>query len=242
MLSKFDLRLYDNPDEPIVMYGLYRPEDYQFLTGYKNKIYVLWCGTDARIAIGDRINKVISSGCVNIAKNKQIHDTLKTKGISSKIIPVTPTPLDITPQEKGNKVYCYIGSKGKEQQYKVKALKYLENNVKYKFIYAYHNSYTREELIDIYGQCFIGIRLLDHDGLSNSIIEMALMGRRTISNNHIPGTIPWFKLRALPQVINRERRRKDMDKVHRQMKEHIDIGDKWLYYDNENSEQVGDTM
>jgi hypothetical protein len=242
MLSKFDLRLFDNPGEPVVMYGLYKQDDYDFLQNYGNRVHVLWCGSDARIAIGARVDIIKSSGCVNIAKNRQIHDTLKSKGIDSRIIPVTPTPMDIGPEKKGKKVYCYIGNPGKERQYKVNALRQIESRVPYKFVYAYHNSYPREQLLDIYRQCFIGIRLLDHDGLSNSIIEMALMGRRTISNNPIPGTLPWRKGRAIPAMINREYKRKDIERVHKEMIRHIDIGDKWLYYDDENSQQVGNAL
>lgn len=230
MLNKFNLRLFNNPDEPVVMYGLYKQEDYDFLQNYTNTVHVLWCGSDAMIAVGPRVDVIKKSGCVNIAKNKTIHDTLKSKGINSKIIPVTPTPLDIEPQKKGNKVYCYIcsSSPGMERKYKISVLKRLQTMVPYEFVYTYHNSYSRKQLMKIYKDCFIGIRLLDHDGLSNSIIEMALMGRRTISNNPIPGAIPWRKGIPIPKLIDIEYKRNDTERVHKEMKKYIDIGDKWL--------------
>ena len=47
-------------------------------------------------------------------------------------------------------------------------------------------AYTKRELYDIYKDCFVGVRLTEHDNMALSCVEMGLMGRYSIFNGNIP--------------------------------------------------------
>jgi len=53
------------------------------------------------------------------------------------------------------------------------------------------NAYRGQQLIDVYRDSSIGVRLTEHDNMALSCIELGLMGRRSIFNGNIPGAIPY---------------------------------------------------
>jgi hypothetical protein len=51
----------------------------------------------------------------------------------------------------------------------------LENNIS--------TCYTNDELLECYQKCFVSIRLSNHDGIANSVLEMGTLGIKTIYND-----------------------------------------------------------
>lgn len=50
---------------------------------------------------------------------------------------------------------------------------------------------TRKDLIEIYKQCFMGLRLTVFDGNANTALELGLMGRKVMSINDFPNCMKW---------------------------------------------------
>jgi len=230
MIKKYGLVPYSNVSEPVLIYGMYKNEDYELLK--KTKCLVLWCGSDARVINPGRAEILKNHPARHIAKSRDIHKTLKDWGIRSTIIPVTSTMPTISVKPRGKKVYCYIGSDtpAMKMKYKLSLIKGLQSGLPFKFIIVTYRQYPHETVMKLYRQCFIGIRLLDHDGLSNTILEMGLMGRRTISNSGLSCAIPWRRKTDLAKIIFTEykQRRSDNTAISEATRKYIDIGDKWL--------------
>ena len=226
--DKYNLKEFTDPGRPVVLYGMYKQEDFDLYLTVRS--VVVWCGTDAKILNKQRADIIKSRPSIQYAKSEDIHNSLKKFGIRSIRLAISPTKADIEPQPLGRNVYAYIGNKspGMVRKYKVDLLKRIETIIPYKIIYANHNQYNREDLLAIYRKCFIGIRLLDHDGLSNSIIEMGLMGRKTISNGGLPYTIKWKKGGDIKDSISRERKLSSGCAVSDEYKKLLNISNKWL--------------
>jgi len=226
--DKYGLVEFTDSSKPVVLYGMYKPEDFALYLTVKS--VVVWCGTDARILNKERVNIINSRPSIQYAKSQDIYNTLKRFGIKSTRLAISPTKADISPEPLGSCVYAYIGNKspGMVRKYKIDLLKKIESLVPYKFIYATYGQYNHDDLMDIYRKCFIGVRLLDHDGLSNSIIEMGLMGRKTISNGGLPYTIKWKKGGDIKDSIISERKKGNINEVSDSYKELLNISDSWL--------------
>jgi hypothetical protein len=65
--------------------------------------------------------------------------------------------------------------------------------------------YNKEELInDIYPQCFLGLRLTDHDGLSGTVQELGLLGIKSIHNGCSPSALNYKTFEDICDHIDRE--------------------------------------
>lgn len=232
MMDKFSLVPFTDESEPVILYGMYKDEDYELLQ--RTKGTVVWCGTDAMVVNQKRSEIIKAYPHRHIAKSKQVQDSLKMWKIDSELIPVTSTPLTIKCKPRGQHIYAYVCSDNDVmyRKYKMSILKKLQTDLPYKFIFTTIKKFKPDELMGIYEKCFIGIRLLDHDGLSNSILEMGLMGRRTISNSGLPGTIPWGGMKGIKLNIQKEfaQRKQNNRAISEEVRKFIDIDDQWLEY------------
>jgi hypothetical protein len=84
----------------------------------------------------------------------------------------------------------------------------------------------------IYKQCFCGLRLTRHDGLSNTVVELGLMGRRCFWNGGSPNQITWSENKVDAIVKRLYEERKLVGKVNTEVatatKNWLDIGEEWL--------------
>ena len=65
--------------------------------------------------------------------------------------------------------------------------------------------YTKKQLInEIYPQCFIGLRLTDHDGLSGTVQELGLMGIKSVHNGCSPSSLNYKSFEDICSHIDRE--------------------------------------
>jgi hypothetical protein len=90
-------------------------------------------------------------------------------------------------------VYHY-GSKFREFYYGTHLMKKMRDrwnkSSKYpEILITGHNAYTQSELYEVYKDCFIGVRLTEHDNMALSCVELGLMGRYSIFNGNIPCAI-----------------------------------------------------
>ena len=76
-----------------------------------------------------------------------------------------------------------------------------------KVLVSNFHKHSRLEVREIYKQCFIAVRPTPHDGLSNTIVEMGMMGRRCIWNGNTPNAIHFLSEKDMIQKILTEKNR-----------------------------------
>jgi hypothetical protein len=233
MMQKFNLQPLTDMTQPVVMYGIYNGSDYEFFKIFEPFIIALWRGTDALVTNEKKAAVILAKkNCKHYAASLKVQASLARWGIRAEVLPITSTSLNIQCEPRGNFVYCYISSKHPVMyaKYRMSILRKLEKSLPYKFIYTTLHKYSSKDLLAIYKKCFVGVRLLDHDGMSNSILEMGLMGRRTISNSGLPYTIRWKNMKGIRQAIIKQYKARYQENkyISDAYCKLIDIGEGWL--------------
>jgi len=231
MLKKYHLNEYDNKAEPAIFMGLYGPKDYNELMEHTGECVILWCGSDSMVA-----DRYLSKYDINKPNYHHIaiggfcsYDLTKL-GVKHQLIPISPANADIEPYKLGDSVYMYSSRKN-PKFYGEHFLREIKERTGLNFIVAYKDSYSYEELMDVYKQCFLGLRLTQHDGLPNTVIELGLMGRKCIYNGNLPYSIPWDNVDDICENILKEynnRNTVDIKAIHADMKNYMNIGNDWM--------------
>ena len=226
-LKKFDLLDCLDVGYPIVFFGMYDASDYDALARYRNKIIVVWCGTDSMMISPAKANILRKSKATHIVKSRFMSADLRKLGIAHKILPVSWQSYNIEPVALGDHIFHY----GTGDSYGERYLDGIEKGTGLRIIRTVKDTYSKEELMKIYRSCFINLRLTKHDGLPNTVLEMGMMGRRSIYNGGIPPSIGWSSLEGIIQSINKEyenRENINVKEVSDTIKKFINIGNNWL--------------
>ena len=72
----------------------------------------------------------------------------------------------------------------------------------FKFIYSNELNLPHEEMPKIYGECFIGLRLTEHDGNANMVQEMKAMNIPVVHNLSDYG-LKWKNVNDIIGYINK---------------------------------------
>jgi hypothetical protein len=175
----------------------------------------------------------------HIAISRCLEKDLKVMGVPYKFLPINVhSNSDIKPEPLGNFIYFY---RDKDPQFNPELVDQLEKRLPYiRFIRSKSvTDYTREQVLDIYKDCFLGLRFTKHDGLPNTVCEMGLMGRRVIHNGDTPNCI-WYdesNIDSIVKLIQEEyENRHNVDYIHvaEAVRSYLDIGTKFLdteFYD-----------
>ena len=232
-LKKYKLREYDNRFNPSIFFGLYRKQQH-ILTRHRSIAVIVWAGTDV---IHMKNNKTFLEYVKNrkdvfhVAISSFIEKDLNELDIPYVSLPVIPQDnFDFKPEPLGNCIYMYTSKKSPE----IYGEHYL-NEIKrqlptFKFIVATAHCYTREQLKDIYKKCFVGLRLTKHDGLSNTCVELGLMGRKVIWNGNTPNALPYRTINNIVASIKKESKKigqTDHD-LATKVKSYLELPDDWL--------------
>jgi len=230
--EKFELQEHGRSAHPCVMFGMYNVFDWHFFQMHRYPMIVVWCGNDSKKITPLRQRMLLAKRRVkHIATSKIISLDLEAMSIPHEVVPVSPAVIDIEPCERGESIYCYYGMETKKKFYGVPLAEQVEKRTGMKVIYAAHDTYTRAQLMDVYKECFIGLRLTPRDGVSVTAVELGMMGRRVIFNGDTPSAIPWKGIDDICQSVQKEydkRHKDDTKEVSRQVKNYLDIGTEWL--------------
>ncbi len=232
--KKYSLKKYNNLEKPTVFFSLW---GFRIIRSHKGFAVVIWRGTDI-LKMERRLKSIKKMKNVyHIAISSYIAKDLEKYGIKYKFIPIVGVDLKyFKPCPMGDEIYTYIPTHKTNKYYKrygMKIVKKIEKRCKYKInIVDSSKKYNRKEMFDIYKRCFCGLRMTEHDGLPNQVIEMGLMGRRSFYNGDIPGSIKWNKnIDKIIYDIDEEAKKINtidysyIQKINR----FIDVGGKWLY-------------
>ena len=226
--KKYGLRDYTNINSGAVFYGCYHQADYTKINQHKGYKIILWRGTDAQLLpSGDTVK-----ADKHIAASLSVQNTLRAKGIQSEVLPITPTTLDIKNQRRGCYVYWYYGND--PYKYGDAIVRDLEKLLPPHIVILKANSktYNREQLMNVYRESFIGLRLNQHDGLPNTVLEMGLMGRNCIYNGVTPNAINYGGVMDIYfRILEEYEKRNDCNKhISEAMQNYLKPTTEWLHY------------
>ena len=226
---------YKDSTKPAFFYGLYR-KDVELMEKHKSLLVLIWRGSDILQPGHIEAAKNTKTNVKHVAISSFICKDLDNAGIKYIYLPIVGRPVsDIRPKPLGNEVYVYL-PKTRHNFFNADIVSHIKKKCKYKVNIATHiNHYSRKELLKVYKRCFCGIRLSNHDGLPNQVVEMGLMGRKCIYNGNLPGSIKWDKdnIDGIIDSINDEAKNigNINKRLYKDIKKFINIGDDWLYLD-----------
>ena len=137
-----------------------------------------------------------------IAESKWIEDDLSNAGIKYEKLPMfiddvwqwKPVPL-------GNCIYWYEGKNSRYGKQHVKTVQAAFPDTE--IIIADKNSYPREQMPEVYAKSFCVVRMTEHDGLSQSVAEGALMGRMSVWNGGGDFALPYNDINDVIENIRK---------------------------------------
>jgi hypothetical protein len=222
--NKYGLDEYSDPYSPVIFYGMFFPQDYAALNNHKGSKTIIWAGTDAM-----QVKGKIPADARNIAKSHFVQKSLQRQGIKSELIPITPTEIKMNVQPKGDNIYFYYGNNRKK--YGGDLVDIIKAKTNYNIIEANHTTYAPEQLKEVYKSCFLGLRLTEHDGLSNTVVELGLMGRMCIHNNTLPNCLNYSDISDVLRLIDSEyhKRHESGLNVAQMMFDELNIDSLWLH-------------
>ena len=252
---------YSDPMSPAIFYGMYPPKrhrsgsfrlDLYKLENHKSLAIVVWLGSDAMAACAPRSRHQYKkmrkmTNVVHVAVSKSTHEDLSSLGIPCKFVPLCSTNTKLFyPTTLGKKVYVYTSftvpqvygwDKVQEVRKQLPDVEFIigtaaqpgpKDKIKADSSFV---CVARGELINLYSQCFVGLRLTPHDGLSNTVVELGLMGRRCIWDGWAPNAIPWTSVDDAVEAIRQEQLRisEDHPEVSEEMLNFIKVGKEWMH-------------
>jgi hypothetical protein len=232
--TKYQLNQYTRTDLPAVFFGCYTTQ-WKVLQAHQSFAVVIWAGTDAyNLRFNANFCRYLRDNRMrifHIAISKYIEEDLKVAGLVYRSIPVTPnTYVGLRPCPPGDSVYVYLPDVRSEfyGSLIVEEVKKLIPGIP--FIQCDSKTYSRNLLLcKVYPKCFVGLRLTPHDGLSNTVVELGMMGRRSICNAGYPTTIPWTDAESVAQAIIREKEMPpDAEKVSKTFRKWLNAPCDWL--------------
>jgi len=203
-----DFTFYTNPLKTAFFFGCYGEIQLQQAKDHKGKLYLCWTGGDIRYLKKhpELVELVRGENIIHIAISNFIEKDLKEFGLDYICAPILPFKTEFSPVPLGDSIYIYKSQHslyGRELNNKIK-----ERLPDIHFIESEFGVHSREEMQYIYGRCFTGLRLTSHDGLSNTVCEMGLMGRKVIWNGNTPNALAWTDEDSIIQAIELARKAK----------------------------------
>ena len=243
LMGKYSLVQFNNQNEPAIAFGLYNQHLVDIILRTNAMVVIVWSGTDAydfcfRPKTLNYNGLLQKKNVRHIAISKWVSNDLSKRGIPHICLPVNVASIDIKkfePVPLGTKIYTYSFSRrpnlyGRQMidavKKKLPDIEFIDNLTE-----GFNLQYTPNEMPKIYEQCFMGLRPTLHDGCSNTVIELGLMGRKCIHNGWIPGSISWYGVDDIVANIRHEQTKIGTvnKSLAKQIVKYIDVPYDWLY-------------
>ena len=204
-LETYGLEEYKSLSDPTIFFGCYNPPtDFSIIMNHIALGVVVWCGTDAQIINPGKLRAIASKKNIkHVAMGSFVEADLQKAGIECVKLPLTNAPINPNPIPLGEAVYTYAPT-FRYNYYGGQIIDRLKKETDYEIIVTSPKQYTKDELFELYARSFIGLRLTLHDGLAHTAMELALLGRRVVYNDDIPGAIPWIDYNSVLRAIEAE--------------------------------------
>jgi len=231
--KKYGLKEARDRNSPVLFFGIYGGQINDVVKwAEKTKVLCYWSGSDISYCFRGRehLIEVVRNhpNISHIATVNFIEKDLQKLGFKYKKVPLFSQFIDdFKPYPLGSKIYAYKSHLyiGRPQMKKLVEVFGADEFIKAES----HHTFSQAGLKEVYGNSYLGIRLLAHDGLSHSVCELGLMGRKVITNADTPNAIPFTDIKDVIETIKRVKdERYDPFKVAEQMRKYLDVGDSWL--------------
>jgi hypothetical protein len=206
----FYCKKYYYDSDICVFFGMYSGKDIDILRKHRGYKFLIWGGTDCNWNYTDRVNniEIIKNipDLYHIAISRDIQERLLLKNIESIFL-----ELDLVDKElfkpvskKGHCIFIYNGfTKGREYIYGERIYTEVVKRLpEFNFIYSNELNLPHKEMPKIYSECFIGLRLTEHDGNANMVQEMKAMDIPVVHNLSDYG-LKWDSVDDIVEHINR---------------------------------------
>lgn len=205
--KKFGFENYISREKPTVFFGIYHDRDMRAVENH-NGVSIVWlAGSDAMVdGILKRIKELQDKkGITVIAESHWIKKDLDRFNIKYEEISLFMDNIyNWGPVPLGDSLYWYNAGTSKYGKQYLSAVKkeFPDLNI----ITNDHKTTPRDKMNEVYARCFAGIRPIEHDGQSQTVAEMGLMGRMSIYNGDGPFCVPFNDAKSLIEAIKRLRR------------------------------------
>lgn len=241
---------YHSRNSPIVFFGCYTSRTAKLALNHNSDVIIVWAGSDAK-GLYQYLNRlkrdrIRTDAYRNLALRRNVHHIAISKWIERDLLlcgfkfqsePITPTSVEFCCTETpklGDCLYSY-GLEEKPEVYNARAtrkvLKCLPG-IELVNLNLGDGTHSYKDMWKIYQKCFLGLRLTEHDGLPNSVVELGLMGRKCVFNGTTPNALLWSDINDVVETIREERMREDSlkrrKKISKDMKEFLNVSDDWL--------------
>lgn len=230
--TRYGLSDYTDSSEPLIIFGMYREEDFQVWCNHLGEVSVVWQGMDAKATPEQWVNSFkrdvwADTRTKHYSISHWIKQSLDAYGIENELLPI-PAAFNIpNPVPRGNFIYAYSSSDSKAdmEYYGLDLLPEITRRTNLYVFHSWHGRFSKEYMQSIYRASFINLRLTTYDGCPNTNIEMGLMGRRSIFNGNIPHSIPFKGVDDICESIMREyeNRHEDNTQIATDISEYLNI-------------------
>ena len=195
---KYDFQEYSDINKPALFFGVYKESDRRAIQEHKG-IKIIWFAGSDSLMIKDI--SFLKDATV-IAESDWIRRDFDKLGIKYEAISFCMDDLyawRAVPLGKSLYWYGAGSSKYGKQYLPVVRKAFPDLNI----ITNDAHTVPRNEMPKIYADCFANVRPVEHDGFSQTVAEMGLMGRMSIWNMKTPFSVPFEGIEGLVQVIKR---------------------------------------
>lgn len=184
-LRRWELKEYNNPNEPSLFVGLYNNEDVNTFTNHKSYKVLYFAGNDLQHPQLKIASQTPNTSCIGYGAD-WLYKSLDEYNIPyTKLRILLKNFSDFTPTPLGENIYVYKGLNGnRPDHYKWKEIVQPLQQVFGEDRIIFSQNIPLSELKEkYYNDCFIYIRPNPIGG-GTSMFELGHMGRKTITNQH----------------------------------------------------------
>ena len=187
--QRWDLLPYENDYDPAVFLGLYNESDVQAAIAHKGFKILVFTGAD----IGN-YERLSHFNCISDQYNLHNAGIIPIKSYED----FKPTPL-------GEYIYIYCSTEayGFHEKFKLQMAREVAEHFEGKLLIGYHGNSIDKLRKEYYNKSFINLQLNPNAGFTTAL-EMAHMGRKSISNYNADFCIPFSNTYDIVDSIKRE--------------------------------------
>jgi len=236
-MRRYNLHPYNNRSTPAIFFGLYKKNRaVEAVRRHRGLAILVWRGSDIMSYDKRQLIDLSTPNVRHVAISEFIEHDLDKVGLPYISIPIIGSNIGgLQPCPLGNEVYAYAPTEEGCDPYNNELVQRVAASCRFRVnVVTSPDQYSRDELIKLYSNSFIGLRLTSHDGIANQVIEMGLMGRRCIHNGHHPNAIRWRQYDDIMRIIEDEHIKIGQTNaaVSESVAAYVRIPDDWLNIDH----------
>ncbi len=227
--SRWNLTEYIDTSAPCIFVGAYGT-DIDIIKAHKGFKLIMFCGSD--ISNSGRLQNDADGFLSDMEIYK---DKIFKAGKKYLTVPIKSFEL-FTPQTLGDKIYFYArdNSDAAKAHFNYALLeKLISHYGEDKFIIGRQGNSMQEVYENYYKKCFINLQFNESAGFT-SVLELAHMGRVTVSNYPAPFCIPYKSIEDIFEAIDFFENYKDANQIHHvnfMAKDYLQLTSEWIYTD-----------